>query len=107
MRLLCAALIAALALPGQAPMRPKILGVAHVAFYVSDLAKARAFYKGFLGFDEEPFTLKKSDGSERIVFIKINDQQYLELFAEDPKSDGQLNHVSIYTDSADDMRAYL
>ena len=104
---LCAALIGAVALQGQAQMRPRILGVAHVAFYVSDLAKARAFYKGFLGFDEEPFTLKRSDGSERIVFIKINDQQYLELFAEAPKNDGRLNHISIYTDDAERMRAYL
>jgi len=87
--------------------RPKILGIAHMAVYVSDLTKARTFYKSFLGFDEEPFTLKKSDGSERIVFIKINDQQYLELFAEDPKSDGRLNHISVYTDDADRMRTYL
>jgi lactoylglutathione lyase len=87
--------------------RPRVLGVAHVAVYVTDLAKARTFYEGFLGFDEEPFTLKKSDGSERIVFIKVNDTQYLELFAEDPKSDGRLNHISIFTDSADRMRAYL
>ena len=87
--------------------RPRILGVAHVAFYVSNLTKSRLFYKDFLGFDEEPFTLKKSDGSERIVFIKINDTQYLELFAEDPKTDGRLNHVSIYTDDGDQLRAFL
>src|SRR5215472_15738040 len=77
--------------------RPKTLGIAHMAVYVSDLAKARTFYKDFLGFDEEPFTLKKSDGSQRIVFIKINDQHYLELFDEAPKSDGRLNHISIFT----------
>ena len=87
--------------------RPKVLGIAHMAVYVSDLAKARAFYKDLLGFDEEPFTLKKSDGAERIVFIKINDQQYLELFNEDPKNDGRLNHISVYTDDADRMRTYL
>jgi catechol 2,3-dioxygenase-like lactoylglutathione lyase family enzyme len=102
------ACFAASALLAQAGVkRPKVLGVAHVALYVSDLAKTRTFYKDFLGFDEEPFTLKKSDGSERIVFIKVNDNQYLELFAEDPKSDGRLNHISIYTDNADEMRAYL
>src|SRR5712692_10081951 len=87
--------------------RPKVLGVAHVALYVTDLAKARTFYEDFLGFDEEPFTLKKSDGSERIVFVKINDTQYLELFAEEPKNDGRLNHISIYTDNADRLHAYL
>jgi lactoylglutathione lyase len=107
MRLLTAVAIAPLLLIPEGDARPRILGNAHVAFYVSDLAKARVFYESFLGFDEEPFTLKKPDGSERIVFIKINDTQYIELFAENPKSDGRLNHVSIYTDDADRMRDYL
>jgi catechol 2,3-dioxygenase-like lactoylglutathione lyase family enzyme len=86
--------------------RPRILGVAHMALYVSDLQKARAFYKDFLGYDE-PYTLKREDGSDRIAFIKINEDQYLELFAEAPKQDGQLNHISFFTDSAERMRAYL
>ncbi len=86
--------------------RPRILGIAHMALYVSDLGKSRAFYKELLGFDE-PFSLKRDDGSERIAFIKINDHQYLELFAEAPKNDGRLNHVSLYTDDARRMRDYL
>ncbi len=89
------------------PERPKLLGLAHVAFYVSDLAKTRAFYKDFLGF-AEPFALKRKDSTEdRIAFIKINDHQYIELFAEDPKADGRLNHISVYTDNAEKMRDYL
>jgi lactoylglutathione lyase len=77
-----------------------------VALYVSDLAKARNFYEGLLGFGE-PFTLPKPDGSVRIAFVKINDHQYLELFNEDPKDDGRLSHISIYTDDAVRMRDYL
>ena len=98
-------LVATLCL-GQEVKRPRILGVAHMAIYVSDLAKARAFYKDFLGFDE-PFALKRKDGADRIVFIKINDNQYLELSAEAPKADGMLNHVSFYVDDAKAMRDYL
>src|SRR6266851_4030395 len=86
--------------------RPRILGVAHMALYVSDLQAARAFYKDFLGF-AEPYVLKREDGSDRIAFIKINEDQYVELFAEAPKQDGHLNHISFFTDSAEDMRAYL
>jgi catechol 2,3-dioxygenase-like lactoylglutathione lyase family enzyme len=88
--------------------RPRILGVAHMALYVSDLGKARAFYKDFLGYDE-PYSLKQKDGTaDRIAFIKINEQQYLELFAEEPQhNDGQLNHISFYTDNAKGMRDYL
>src|SRR5947209_778368 len=89
------------------PKRPKILGVAHMAVYVSDLAKARAFYKDFLGFDE-PFALKRKDGNgDRIVFIKINDRQYLELFNEKPRAEERLNHISFNTDDAHAMRDYL
>ena len=95
--LLCAA---------QDAKRPRILGVAHMALYVSDLGKARAFYKDFLGF-EEPYSLKRPDGSNRIAFIKINENQYIELFAEASKDDGQLNHISFYTDDAKAMRGYL
>ena len=87
--------------------RPRILGVAHIALYTSDLEKARVFYKDFLGF-EEPFCLKGKDGNERIAFIKVNDNQYIELFAEAPRGGaGQLNHISFYTDDAHGMRDYL
>ena len=90
----------------QKPTRPRVLGVAHMALYVSDLQAARAFYKDFLGF-AEPYVLKRDDGSVRIAFIKINDDQYIELFAEAPKQDGRLNHIAFYTDSAPAMREYL
>jgi lactoylglutathione lyase len=100
-------LLLAAPLFAQAPVeRPTVLGIAHVAVYVSDLAKARAFYEGLLGFGE-PFTLPKPDGSVSIAFVKINDHQYLELFNEDPKDDGRLSHISIYTGDADRMRDYL
>jgi hypothetical protein len=51
--------------------------------------------------------LKREDGTDRIVFIKINDNQYIELFAENPKQDGHLNHISFFTDSAQGMYDYL
>jgi catechol 2,3-dioxygenase-like lactoylglutathione lyase family enzyme len=90
----------------DAPKRPRVLGVAHMALFVSDLQKARAFYKDLLGY-EEPYTLQRDDHSDRIAFIKINEDQYVELFAETPKQDGHLNHIAFFTDSAEKMRAYL
>ena len=90
----------------NAAERPKVLGVAHVALYIKDLAKTRQFYEDFLGY-AEPFTLPKKSGDVRIAFVKINDHQYLELFNEADRGEGQLNHVSIYTDNADQMRDYL
>ena len=86
--------------------RPKILGVAHLAVFVSDLSKARAFYGDFLGL-EESFTLPQADGSVEIAFVKINDRQWIELFNRPSAGEGQLNHIAIYTDDADRMRDYL
>jgi catechol 2,3-dioxygenase-like lactoylglutathione lyase family enzyme len=85
-----------------AQTRPKVLGVAHIALYVKDLARTRQFYEDFLGF-AEPFTLPQKS----IVFVKINDLQYFELFDEKDRGQGQLHHIALYTDNADRMSAYL
>jgi lactoylglutathione lyase len=92
----------------QEVKRPAILGDAHIAIYVSDLAKARVFYEDFLGY-AEPYSLKTKDGgATRIAFVKINEDQYLELFAEKPREEKvQLNHVSLQTTDAEAMRQYL
>jgi lactoylglutathione lyase len=99
-------LFAAQVVAQNEPKRPHILGIAHVAVFVSDLDQARSFYRNFLGFDE-PFSLRRADGSQWIGFIKINDQQYLELFKEDPRFAGLLSHLAFYTDDAGAMREYL
>jgi lactoylglutathione lyase len=104
------AILAATSLLAQtaAVERPKILGVAHMALYVKDLDKTRQFYEKFLGFGE-PFTLPPKGGGPgvRIAFIKVNDYQYIEIFNEKDRGEGQLNHISIYTENAEIMRDYL
>jgi catechol 2,3-dioxygenase-like lactoylglutathione lyase family enzyme len=106
-RILAGILTATALFAQQAPSRPKVLGVAHMAVYVKDLAKTRQFYEQFLGFGE-PFTLPTKDKTgTRIVFVKVNDNQYIEIFNEKDRGEGQLNHISFYTDDADRMFAYL
>ena len=102
------ALAASSLLLAQPVERPKILGVAHLALYVKDLAKTRQFYEQFLGYGE-PFTLPPKGGAPgvRIMFVKVNDYQYIEIFNEKDRGEGQLNHISIYTENADRMRDYL
>src|ERR1700747_2805811 len=56
----------------DAPQRPPITGVSHIALFVHDVDKSRAFYKDFLGFDE-PFSLTNKDGSLHLTWININD----------------------------------
>ena len=100
-------LLMCLSLSAQAPpARPKVFGVAHYSIFVSDLAKTRAFYEDFLGY-QEAFTLPKPDGTVQMVFLKINDHQYVELVNQPNKGEGQLNHLGLYTDDVERMRQYL
>jgi lactoylglutathione lyase len=106
MRLLAAAFVCAWLAIAQMPKRPRITGLAHVALHVQDIDKARWFYKDFLGFGE-PFLLNNPDGSLALTFIKINDRQYIELFPGAKPDSDRLHHISIETDDAEAMRAYL
>jgi len=86
--------------------RPKILGVAHISLFAHDYNASRAFYHDFLGFDE-PFSLKKPDGSPSMTFFKVNDRQYIELSPEKEPNTDRLNHYAIQTNDAEAMRSYL
>lgn len=86
--------------------RPLVMGVAHVALFVKDIAASRAFYKDYLGYGE-PFDLKNPDGTLSLTFLKINDRQYLELFPEREAGSDRFNHVSVEVDDAEAMRGYL
>jgi catechol 2,3-dioxygenase-like lactoylglutathione lyase family enzyme len=86
-----------------------ITGMAHMAYYVSDLKKARDYYEGFLGF-QEAFTIKNADGSDHIVFIKINDRQFIELYAGKPDAAtdyGYIHDAGFETNDAKGMRDHL
>lgn len=86
--------------------RPQITGDAHIALYVADIEKSRAFYKDFLGY-EEPFSLRNPDGTLSMAFIKINDRQYVELSPEREKGSDRLNHISFEVADAEATRRYL
>ena len=90
------------------PPRPRITGISHAAFYVSDMAKARAFYEGFLGY-QSPFSIPRKNPHEQLVWIKLNDRQSIELFPGSevtPEAD-RLYHIAVETDDAEAMRVYL
>jgi lactoylglutathione lyase len=93
--------------PSLSSGRPRITGVSHAAFYVSDMAKARAFYEDFLGY-QSPFSIPRPNGGD-LVWIKINDRQSVELFPGSevaPEAD-RLYHIAVEVDDADAMLAYL
>jgi catechol 2,3-dioxygenase-like lactoylglutathione lyase family enzyme len=96
-----------------APTRPRITGISHVGYFVSDLPKAIAFWHDLLGFDES-YDIDKSGMAPAntpnalIAFIKINDRQHIELFNQPPAtSPNHLSHISFSVDDIQQMRAYL
>ncbi|MCI0336899.1 MAG: VOC family protein [Acidobacteria bacterium] len=87
--------------------RPLITGIAHIAFQVSDMAKARAFYGELLGY-EEPFQIVKDDGSLVLTYFKVNERQYIEIFPGlPPDKDDRLLHIALETTDIEAMRVYL
>jgi catechol 2,3-dioxygenase-like lactoylglutathione lyase family enzyme len=92
----------------QEVKRPRITGISHVGYFVSDLSKAVAFWHDFLGYDEA-YTLPKQDSQEtRIAFIKLNDHQHIELFNEPPTTaNNMMSHLCFSVDDIEQMRTYL
>ncbi len=91
----------------SSPPRPLIIGVAHIAFQVSDIAKARDFYSGLLGY-EEPFQIRNPDGSLALTYFKVNDRQYIEIFPGlPPDQDERLRHIAFETTDIEALRVYL
>ena len=110
--LLCAAAALAAAIVGSAqttpaPQRPKILGVAHIGLRTDNLEAARNFYGKQLGY-EEAFHIDRPEGGLMLVYFKVNDHQYIEVF---PGWKGPeqlvLSHIAFETDNAQQLRDYL
>ncbi len=99
--LLCTFLITA-----QDVKRPRITGISHVAVYVHNVDSSLAFYRDFLGFQEQ-YRLNKPTGEPSTIFIKVNDLQCVELFPEKEAGTDRLYQVALITDNSEGMRAYL
>jgi len=91
----------------RAADRPPLVGIAHIAFQVGDLAKAQAFYGGLLGYDDA-FRLYKEDGTTSLIYFKVNDRQYIEIFPGlPPEQDDRLSHIALETTNLEALRLYL
>jgi lactoylglutathione lyase len=89
-----------------------ITGIGHVAIKVKNLDRSLDFYINKLGFPEM-LRLTRDDGSVWLVYLRITDQQYLEVF---PGADGDrapgwdangLNHVCLVVDDIDPVLAQV
>jgi len=79
-----------------------------VGFWVRDVEKSRAFYKGYLGFDE-PYDLVPN-GVLELASMKVNERQVIYVFPNPAKilPDGEnLHHVGLEVDNIAALRDYL
>jgi lactoylglutathione lyase len=89
-----------------------ITGLGHVAIKVTDLDRSLDYYVNKLGFPEM-LRLKKDDGSTWLVYLRITDDQYLEVFpgAENDRAPGWdangMNHLCLTVDNIDTVLAQI
>jgi catechol 2,3-dioxygenase-like lactoylglutathione lyase family enzyme len=88
------------------PARPRIVGVAHIGLRTDNLEAARKFYYQQLGYDEA-FRLDKPEGGLMLVYFKVNDHQYIEVFPGKTPEQLVLSHIAFETDNAPQLRDYL
>jgi len=107
-KLALAALLLTVTANAQQPVkRARILGISHVAYFVSDLPKALAFWHDLLGY-EVYFTKTNASGAVLVDYLKINDRQHVELFTDPPTiPHNQMSHLCFTVDDVQQMRAYL
>ena len=86
-----------------------ITGIGHVAIKVADINRALRFYADAFGFNEL-MRLERDDGSLWLVYLRITDTQFLEVFPEargpqapDEDANG-LNHICL---EVDDIEAVI
>ena len=93
---------------GKEDVMKGINGFGHAALKVKDLDASLAFYAGKLGFPEM-LRLHKDDGSVWLVYLRITDEVYLEIFpgADSDRAPGWnangVNHLCLMIDDLDDF----
>lgn len=60
-------------------MEKLVVGITHNAYHVTDMKQALRFYCDCLGL-QKVFELKHDDGSDWLIYLKICDRQFIELF---------------------------
>ncbi len=91
---------------------PGIQSIAHWALRVSNLERSLAFYRDMLGFSEM-LRLHQDNGDPWLVYLRITDTQFIELFPcgvgdRAPEHDvTAMNHICLQVDSVEMAAAAL
>src|SRR4051812_15305719 len=96
-----ALVVASLAQP-VTPVRPPVLGIAHIRLLTSDLRKARTFYGTLLGFPEV------AQSNPNTAIFRVNDRQRIIVRGGlPPDQDERFIDVAFETPDVGAMRAFL
>lgn len=89
---------------------PKITGLAHAGVFVSDIEKAKDFYKNILGMDITfECVFEDKTNTFTIAFAEIGDLK-LELIQpkfQEKKQDGLIDHIAFAVDDIEEMMEVL
>lgn len=86
-------------------------GLAHIAFVVENMEKSLHFYSDILGF-ERTYDLKDEEGNPWLIYLKVQDNQFIELFYggtkhySNPKAAG-FEHFCLEVDNINEIAMYL
>jgi catechol 2,3-dioxygenase-like lactoylglutathione lyase family enzyme len=87
---------------------PPFLGISHIAVKATDVEKSVAFYRDFLGFVEQGRLNHLDDGSLQLVFMKVSDTQWIEIFdGKRYEMSDRIHQISFRVNDAEEMRVYL
>ena len=85
-----------------------ISSLGHIGIKVKNLEKSIAFYTETMGFPEM-FRLHRDDGRAWLVYLRITDDQYLEIFPEaiqdrapEPENNG-INHFCLTVENIEEI----
>ena len=88
-----------------------VKSIGHIAVSVKDIDRSLDFYVNKLGF-EEMFRLER-DGRLWIVYLRITDTQFIELFPDGvgdsapPFANVGYNHLCLEVDNIDDLQSLI
>lgn len=87
------------------PERPKITGIAHFGVYTDDLENTASFFSDYFGY-AKPYYVER-EGMPTMMFVKINDRQYVEFVKDDECRVWKYRHTAFEVEDIEAMRIYL
>ena len=87
-------------------MKKLISGQTHTAFHVNDMEASLRFYSDCLGF-EKMFEIKDDEDKDWLLYLKISDRQFIELFYGGGEPDFTINMCKHICFEVTDMDALI